>query len=110
MILTHASLTPFAYSELTSPFVGQTAVNVLGVVTAIDGQIFNIQDLVGDGRDDTSDAIEVFLDFSQGDPNALLDRGDIVNIAVSTVVEFIPDGNARIALHLWRLDHARRDG
>lgn len=70
-----------------SAFVGQDVLTA-GIVTAIDGAGFYLQDPDGDGDDATSDAIFVFTGFGNTDVVAI---GDAINL-YGTVGEFIPGG------------------
>ncbi|MEL7282409.1 MAG: choice-of-anchor I family protein, partial [Pseudomonadota bacterium] len=63
-------------------------VRTTGIVTAIDGPGFYVQDPEGDGNDATSDAIFVFTGFGGTDGVSV---GDEVNLR-GTVTEFIPGG------------------
>jgi predicted extracellular nuclease len=59
-----------------------------GVVTGVAFDRFFLQDPTGDGDDDTSDGLEVFMgNFCNGCPNV----GDLVKLT-DTVSEFIPGG------------------
>lgn len=70
-----------------SAFVGQD-VRTDGIVTAIDGAGFYMQDPTGDGDDATSDAIFVFTGFGNTD---VVSIGDAIDLR-GTVGEFIPGG------------------
>ena len=78
----------------TSPFVGQ-AVTTGGVVTAILGNSFYVQDSMGDGRFATSDGIQVFFsstDAAHPRPTTIA-VGDLVSVT-GTVTEFLPTTGA----------------
>jgi predicted extracellular nuclease/2',3'-cyclic-nucleotide 2'-phosphodiesterase (5'-nucleotidase family) len=62
------------------------AVSTRGIVTAVDGRGFNLQDATGDGDDATSDALFVFTDAA---PTVAV--GDEVEVT-GTVSEFFPGG------------------
>ncbi len=68
-----------------SPLVGELIITT-GIVTALAGNGFYVQDATGDGNDATSDGVFV---FTGGAPGVL--AGDEVSI-VGTVTEFIPGG------------------
>ncbi len=70
-----------------SAYEGQE-VRTNGIVTAIDGAGFYLQDPEGDGDDATSDAIFVFTGFGNTD---VVSIGDAIDIQ-GTVGEFIPGG------------------
>lgn len=69
-----------------SPLVDEL-VKTMGIVTAVAGDGFYVQDATGDGDDTTSDGVFV---FTGGAPGVL--AGDEVSI-VGTVTEFVPGGS-----------------
>ena len=79
-----------------SPLLGQT-VTTEGVVTAVDGVTFYLQDAAGDGDDETSDAILVFAGEQEG-----IAVGQLVEVT-GEVVEFIPGGAATGNLSITQL-------
>lgn len=71
-----------------SPFVNQ-AITTGGIVTAIIGNSFWIQDPLGDGRFETSDAVQVFIGAA---PTGIA-VGNTVTVT-GTVTEFLPTAGA----------------
>jgi predicted extracellular nuclease len=71
----------------TSPYEGQS-VTTSGVVTAIDSNAFFVQDPLGDGDPDTSDAIYVYTSSTP-----TVEIGDQVEIS-GAVSEYIPGGSS----------------
>lgn len=75
-------------SGLTSPLVGQAVTGVVGIVTAVDSNLFYLQDPTGDSNDATSDALVV---FTSSTPTVSV--GDRVSVS-GIVSEFTPGGVA----------------
>ncbi|WP_373634814.1 choice-of-anchor I family protein [Yoonia sp. SS1-5] len=87
-----------------SAFVGDDVITS-GIVTAIDGAGFYVQDPEGDGDTATSDAIFVFTGFGNTDGVAI---GDAVRLQ-GTVGEFIPGGAASGNLSTTQLSNVEID-
>ncbi|WP_299916818.1 choice-of-anchor I family protein [uncultured Roseobacter sp.] len=87
-----------------SAFEGQE-VRTTGIVTAIDGAGFYLQDPEGDGDDATSDAIFVFTGFGNTD---VVSVGDAIDLR-GTVSEFIPGGAGSGNLSTTQISNAQID-
>jgi predicted extracellular nuclease len=77
----------FNYSSgLTSTMLGQSVIDVRGIVTAVASNLFYMQEATGDGNPNTSDAIVVLTSTT---PTVQI--GDLVSV-FGTVAEFTPGG------------------
>ncbi len=81
-----------------SPYEGDQVSCVTGIVTAVTGHGFYLQDLVADGDDRSSEAL--FVAYSSGN---LIKRGDRVFIETATVQEHNPSINQSNSLTITRL-------
>lgn len=81
-----------------SPLEGETVQCVTGIVTAVSGQGFFLQDLVEDDDERTSEALFVAYDTGQN-----IHKGDRVFIKMAKVQEFKPSLNQSNSLTITRL-------
>jgi len=81
-----------------SPYENDKVSCVTGIVTAVTGHGFYLQDLIDDGDDRSSEAL--FVSYTSGDS---IKRGDRVLIETATVQEFNPSVNQSNSLTITRL-------